>query len=89
MFEQLAQDVVAQSFLQTNVAFGNAAVHHGAHKVVVDYFVDAVVFGAGAFERDIQVHVDDDALRRELFKVVHANLRLHGEAAQKQAAAIE
>ena len=89
MFEQVGEDVVAQSFLQADVAFGNAAMHHGAHEVVIDHFVNAVVFGARAFERDIQIDIDDDALRCMLFEIVHTNADLHRETSQKQATAVE
>jgi hypothetical protein len=65
----------------------NVRMHDSADKVVVNHFVNAIVLGAGAFHRYIEINIEHDALRCMQFEVVNANVYLHGEATQKKTAA--
>jgi len=69
------------------MALRNARMHNSADKVVIDHFVDAIILGASTFHRYIEIDIEHDALRRMQFKVVNANMYLHGEATQKKTAA--
>ncbi len=59
-----------------------------AHEIVIDHFMQVVVFRRRQRQRDEQVDVDQDALLAFLFEFVHADIDQHFVIAQEQAAAV-
>jgi hypothetical protein len=63
-------------------------VHQVAHEVIVHHLGDVVGLGRVRHQIDINVNVQDQALRACAFKVVDADAGLNGQPTQKHAAAV-
>ncbi len=87
MFEHDARHVVAQGFLQMDVAARDTRGDHAAHEVVIDHFVELVLLRGGHGQRNEQIDIDEHTLLAPLLELVHTDIDVDFVVLQKQAAA--
>lgn len=76
MLQQCMGYVVAQGFLQINMATCGACGDGAADQVVIDDFMKAVLSRAGVAQQNIQVHIEPDTLWgaiRGLYSLMYQN----------------
>ena len=89
MLQQCMGYVVAQGFLQINMATCGACGDGAADQVVIDDFMKAVLSRAGVAQQNIQVHIEPDTLWGVPFGIVRTNADMRVVIAQKQTAAMQ
>lgn len=80
--------VVAQGFLQMDVALRHALGDGAAHVVIVNDLIQVIGGWRRFFQRDEEIDVDQDALFTFLFKLVYAYIDLHFVITQEEAATV-
>ncbi len=80
--------VVAEGFLQMDVALRHALGDGAAHIVIVDDLIQVIGGRGRFFQWDEEIDVDQHALFTFLFKLVHAYIDLHFLVTQEKAAAV-
>src|SRR4051812_37198901 len=68
MRQHRARDVVAQRFLQMNMALRNAPGDGLAHEIVIDHFMEMIPFRGRDSKRNEKIDIDQHALLAFLFE---------------------
>ena len=79
---------VAQGFLQPGVALANGFRNDSAHKIIVHDLFNLIVQRGGLGQRNVQINIEDDALRRLAFEIMDANANLPRQSAYENSSAM-